>query len=121
MFHDPLRFIEEKLQKKFLSINTIRDGVMAALLIALRETADKNGQTPPSETWEKKKAGEIREKAVEIFSALHAPFEYPTLAQLRQVTASLKKSFHFDQFSDRGKIDFEARCQAFFKKYDDRP
>ncbi len=119
MFNDPGRFIEEKLQKKFLSINTIRDGIMAALLLSLQEAAQKTGKISNTETWHREKASEIRTKASEAFAAIAAPSEYPSLSQLKEVTASLKKSYEIDQGSEKNKNDFDHRCQAFFKKLEE--
>lgn len=121
MFHDPDRFIREKLQKKFLSINTIRDGIMAALLISLKEATYKKGETSTPETWNREKASEIRTKASEAFTTIAAPSEYPSLNQLQQVTASLKKSYGIDQLPEEQKTAFETRCQALFKKFEDNP
>lgn len=118
MFHDPDRFIAEKLQKKFLSINTIRDGIMAALLISLREAAH---EISAPETWNREKASEIRATASEAFTAIAAPSEYPSLNQLQQVTASLKTFYKIEQLPEEQKTAFETRCQALFKKFEDSP
>ncbi len=114
MFNDPSRFIEEKLQKKLLSINT-----MAALLLSLQETADKREDPSVYETWCKKKASEIRARADKAFKAIDAPSEYPSLEQLKQVTASLRKSYGIEQVPETKKTDFETRCQALFEKFED--
>ncbi|NOY85207.1 MAG: hypothetical protein GXO96_10395 [Nitrospirae bacterium] len=125
MFNDPSRFIEEKLQKKCLSINTIRDGIMAALLLSLQKTADEqktvNEKEEPSayEAWCKKKSSEIRARADEAFAAIDAPSEYPSLKQLKEVTASLKISYNLEQVPETQKTDFEKRCRALFEKFED--
>ncbi len=125
MFNDPRRFIEEKLQKKFLSINTIRDGIMAALLLSLQKTADTqaiadNREEPSTyEIWCKKKSSEIRARADEAFAAIDAPSEYPSLKQLKEVTTSLKISYNVEQLPETQKTDFEKRCRVLFEKFED--
>lgn len=119
MFTDPEHFIKEKLKKKFLSINTIRDGIMAALLLSLQEAPEKGEQAITPETWGRKKASEIRVQADKAFAKIGAPSEYPTLEQLQQVAASLEKFYKVDQQPERQKADFETRCKALFDKFED--
>jgi len=119
--NDPIRFIEEKLQKKFLSINTVRDGIMAAILISLQEMAEQNEKITDLEAWNRTKASEIRKKADEAFAAIKAPSEYPSQNQLQHVTASLKDSYGLNQLPPAEKEAFEARCKALFEKLEDTP
>ncbi|VAX32315.1 hypothetical protein MNBD_NITROSPIRAE01-209 [hydrothermal vent metagenome] len=119
MFNDPSRFIEEKLQKKCLSINTIRDGIMAALLLSLQKTVNEKEEPSAYEAWCKKKSSEIRARADEAFAAIDAPSEYPSLKQLKEVTASLKISYNLEQLPETQKTDFEKRCRALFEKFED--
>ncbi len=119
MFQDPDQFIREKLSKKFLSINTIRDGVIAALLIALQKKEERTGPIPPVAQWRKEKSSELRQIASDAFASIDAPFEYSTLSQLKTVTDILKKASDWEHFSKQEKDDFDSRCQSLFDKFDE--
>lgn len=56
MFQDPERFIQDKLSKKVLSANTIRDAIIAAFLIILQKKAEQDAMIPQLGDWRKTKA-----------------------------------------------------------------
>ena len=107
MVQDPERFIQEKLAKKTLSPNTIRDLIMAALLIALQGHEKDLSSNSEQAEWRETKAVEIREKASRAFEKMGAPFEYPSRAQLIDATERLKKDYHWDQMPPRLRDTFE--------------
>ncbi|MFQ5587544.1 MAG: hypothetical protein ACE5F7_01780 [Nitrospiria bacterium] len=119
MFQNPEQFIQEKLEKKFLSINTIRDGVLAAFLIGLQKQVEQKGQASPWEAWRKNKANALRRAASDAFASIEAPFEYPTRAQLASVIDILKKTYEWDQWSTQEKEAFETTRASFFDKFED--
>ncbi len=114
---DPDRFIQEKLSKKTLSINTVRDGVMAALLITLQKKEEQESSISDLEAWRRKKAIEIRIKASAVFAEIDAPFEYPTLLQIKTATDKIKKSYDWDRMPNQMKSHFETLCQSLFAKF----
>ena len=116
MLKDPEGFILEKLSKKVLSPNTVRDAVIAAFLITLQKKAEEEGRFFETNDWRRSCAEEIRDIMVKTFAEINAPSEYPSLPQLRQVKAALECAYHWDQISESLKADFEARCEALFKK-----
>lgn len=120
MFQNPGGFIAEKLSKKVLSANTVRDGVMASFLIALQKQAEAEG-APVGEParWREAKAGEIRKVASEAFAALAAPFEYPTLSQMKEATAEMERRFGWDRLDAALRREHEETCRALFSKFDE--
>ncbi len=119
MFRNPEQFLQEKLTKKYLSINTIRDGVIAALLIALQSRETRKNKLPPKEQWTNDKGREIRTRASEAFASVGAPFEYPSLPQLQSVTEALKTIYFWTDFSEKEKETFNTTCQSLYSKFDD--
>ena len=118
MFEDPRQFIQEKLSKKFLSINTIRDGVMAAFLITLEKQAEQEGEVTDT-VFRRDTAREIRKTASAAFSEINAPFEYPSLEQLQKVTEGIKRAYAWESFQDQFKAEFEVLLESLFEKWDD--
>ncbi|HZR47140.1 MAG TPA: hypothetical protein VFA47_10575 [Candidatus Manganitrophaceae bacterium] len=119
MFQNPARFIQEKLSKKVLSANTVRDGVMASFLIALQKQAEAEGKAiGEPERWREAKAGEIRKVASEAFALLAAPFEYPTLSQMKEATAEIERHYRWDRLDPALRREHEETCRALFLKFD---
>lgn len=118
MFNDPRQFIQEKLSKKFLSINTIRDGVMAAFLVVFEKQAEQKGEVVDT-VFRRDRASEIRLTASAVFAELNAPFEYPSFEQLQQVTEALKKAYGWELVQDQFKTEFELLLESLFEKLND--
>ena len=120
VFQNPAGFIEEKLSKKVLSANTVRDAMMASFLIALQKQEEAVGK-PIDEPgrWREAKAGEIRKVASEAFSALAAPFEYPTLSQMERAKAAMERYYRWDRLDPRLRDEHERTCLLLFSKFDE--
>ena len=118
MLRDPERFIQEKLCKKILSANTIRDAIIAAFLITLQKKAEQDAITLQLEDWRKSKAAEIRAIMNKAFAAIDAPSEYPSHSQLKRVKEAVEKEFAWNQLPDTLKKGFNLRCNALFSKFD---
>ncbi len=119
MLQDPDQFIQEKLSKKALSINTVRDVIMAAILVALKTNAPEDDQAAQDEGWVKEKSQEIRKNTSEAFKSDRAPFEYPTISQLKSVVEKLKTIYHFGRLPHQTQDVFEIVCQTLYDKYDE--
>ena len=120
MFQNPAGFIEEKLSKKVLSANTVRDAVMASFLIALQKQEEaKRGAIGEPGRWREAKAGEIRKVASGVFTALAAPFEYPTLSQMKQAKSEMERHYRWDHLDPRLREEHERTCLLLFSKFDE--
>ncbi|WDT78772.1 MAG: hypothetical protein MPW14_16520 [Candidatus Manganitrophus sp.] len=98
MFRDPAGFIQEKLSKKILSANTVRDAMMASFILTLQKSEEGAGASiPDPASWRQEKAREMREVASGAFAGIGAPFEYPTLPQMEQVKAEIERKYRWDQ------------------------
>ena len=120
MLHDPKRFIRQKLSKKFLSPNTVRDGLIAALLIALEQRETAHGGLADPESWRRAKAGEIRGEMRARLSAVGAPFEYPSAAQLTQAAAGLAEVYRLGNPPEPLRCAFDADCNALLAKLENK-
>lgn len=119
MFQNPSGFIQEKLSKKVLSANTVRDGVMASFLIVLQKQAEaEGGAIAEPGRWREAKAGEIRKAAGEAFAAVAAPFEYPTLSQMKQAKLEIERHYRWDRIAPSLRQEHEENCRALFSKFD---
>ncbi|MFQ5598836.1 MAG: hypothetical protein ACE5GK_12415 [Nitrospiria bacterium] len=110
-------FLREKLSKKFLSANTIRDLIMALFLLILQKREEMTSGIPRLENWREATAMEIREKANQVFSAIDAPFEYPTRDQLIKTTGVLEKKYRFDQLPPQLRKEYEGLYQRIVSKF----
>jgi len=120
MFQNPAGFIQEKLSKKVLSANTVRDGVMASFLIVLQKEAERvEGPIKEPGRWREAKAGEIRKAASEAFAALAAPFEYPTLSQMKEAKVEIERHYRWDRLAPSLRQEHEENCRALFSKFDE--
>ncbi|HLG21776.1 MAG TPA: hypothetical protein VI382_03105 [Candidatus Manganitrophaceae bacterium] len=119
MFRDPERFIQEKLSKKVLSANTVRDAMMASFILTLQKMEEAAGH-PISDplSWREAKAGEMRKAAGEAFAAIGAPFEYPTLSQVERVEAELERRFGWDRIDPPLRREHERICRSLFSKFE---
>lgn len=117
MVSDPESFIQEKLSKKALSANTIRDLLMALFLVILQKKEQTVAVIHSPEDWRISKAGEIREKASRAFASIGAPFEYPNRAQLIETNELLKKEYAMDQLPHPLQKEFEDVCLTIFSKF----
>lgn len=120
MFQNPAGFIQEKLSKKVLSANTVRDAMMASFLLTLQKQEEATGK-PIGEPgrWREAKAGEIRKVASEVFAALAAPFEYPTLSQMAQAKAEMERHYRWDNLDPLLRGAHEETCRLLFEKFDE--
>jgi hypothetical protein len=120
VFQNPAGFIQEKLSKKVLSANTVRDAVMASFLIALQKQAEADGE-PIGEPgrWREAKAGDLRKVASEAFAALAAPFEYPTLSQMKEAAAEIERHYRWDRLDPALRREHEETCRLLFSKFDE--
>jgi hypothetical protein len=120
MFKNPAEFIQEKLSKKVLSANTIRDAMMASFLIALQKQEESTGK-PISEPgrWREAKAGELRKVASAVFTALAAPFEYPTLSQMEQARVNMERHYQWDRLDPALRQEHERNCRLLFAKFEE--
>jgi hypothetical protein len=116
MVSDPERFIEEKLQKRFLSINTVRDALLASMIIALQRSEEARNGQKLDETLRISLAAELRKKMVEICEAEKIPTEYPTLDQLRRLRAKLEEAFGINRLDPPILDAHRRRCDQLFAK-----
>ena len=117
MFNHPEQFIQEKLSKKALSANTVRDLILAAFLVALQKNELILAKTALSDDWMESKAIEIREKANQIFDRIDAPFEYPTLLQLEKGGEALKKIYCIEKLPPRIQSEFDQSYELIPSKF----
>jgi len=117
MFKQPEEFIQEKLSKKELSANTVRDLILAALLVALKKNEIMSTECPLSKNWLELKAIEIREKASRVFASIEAPFEYPTILQLEQASDRLKKAYSIEKLSSEIQFEFDQNYGLILSKF----
>jgi len=118
LLEDPEGFLLEKLSKKVLSANTVRDGILAAFLIVLQKKAETEGAIPLLGEWRAAHAEALRRIMGKAFEEMKAPFEYPSPAQLKRVKQVLQKAYDWDRVPDALRQDFELRCESLFKKFD---
>ncbi len=117
MFNQPEQFIQEKLSKKALSANTVRDLILAAFLLALQKNELTLTEEVLSEDWLEAKAIEIREKANLVFASIEAPFEYPTRSQLEKASDLLKKAFSMEKLAPGIQSEFNQRHELILSKF----
>jgi hypothetical protein len=120
MFRDPAAFIQEKLSKKMLSANTVRDAMMASFIFTLQKREEAGGTSIPDPvSWREAKAREMREAASAAFAEIGAPFEYPTLPQMEQVKAEIERKYRWDQLDAGLKEEHERVCRLLFEKFEE--
>jgi hypothetical protein len=119
VFQNPTGFIQEKLSKKVLSANTVRDALMASFLITLQKQAESQDPIHEPGRWREAKAGEIRKVASAAFAALAAPFEYPTLSQMEQAKAEMERHYRWDQLDPLLRQEHERICRSLFAKFEE--
>lgn len=120
MFLDPAGFIQEKLSKKMLSANTVRDAMMASFILTLQKREERMGAPIPDPvSWREATAGEMRAVAAAAFAGIGAPFEYPTLPQLEQVKAEIERKYRWDQLDAGLKEAHEQICRSLFSKFEE--
>lgn len=119
MFLDPERFIREKLSKKSLSANTVRDAMIASFIITLQKREESaGGKIADPAAWREAKAGEMRKIASDAFAAIGAPFEYPTLSQMERVKIDIERRLGWDHLDPALKEAHERNCRALFSKFE---
>lgn len=120
MLEDPERFLREKLSKKFLSANGVRDAMIASLLISL-QALEEMEKTPLREPciWREEKAKEIRKKANHAFTAIEAPSEYPTPGQLWKVKEAIEQEYGWSQWPVEVQEKHILVCKQLFLKFED--
>lgn len=120
MFRDPAGFIEEKLSKKVLSANTVRDAMMASFILTLQKKEEASGRAISDPVgWREAKAREMREVASAAFAGIGAPFEYPTLPQMQKVKAEIERRYRWDQLDSGLRAEHERLCRALFSKFEE--
>jgi len=120
MFRDPAGFIQEKLSKKMLSANTIRDAMMASFILILQKKEEGAGLSISDPvSWREAKAREMREVAGAAFAGIGAPFEYPTLPQMEQVKAEIERKYRWDQLDAGLREEHERICRMLFSKFEE--
>ena len=119
MFQDPERFIRDKLSKKSLSANTVRDAMMASFILILqkKEEAAGNKIADPL-SWREARAGEMRKIASDAFAAIGAPFEYPTPAQMERVKVEIERRLGWSALDPALQEEHEQHCRALFSKFE---
>ncbi len=117
MLNQPEKFILEKLSKKELSANTVRDLILATFLVALQKNEQMLTEKALPEDWLTLKAVEIREKASRIFASVEAPFEYPTRAQLEKCFAELEKAYNMAKLPDEVRSEFDSKRALILSKF----
>lgn len=120
MFRDPAAFIQEKLSKKMLSANTVRDAMMASFILTLQKRETAAGVSIPDPvSWREGKAREMREAAGAAFAGIGAPFEYPTLPHMEQVKAEIERKYGWDQLDAGLREEHERVCRMLFSKFEE--
>lgn len=117
MFKQAEQFIQEKLAKKTLSANTVRDLILAAFLVALQKNERMQTGQALSDNWLELKAIEIREKASRVFSSIEAPFEYPTDLQVEKASNLLKQAYSMEKLPPEIQSEFEQNYQLILSKF----
>lgn len=94
--------------------------MMASLIIGLQRHEESSG-TAVSEpvAWREAKAGEIRKIAAAAFAAIGAPFEYPTLPQMRKVKAEMERRLGWDRLDGALRGAHEQTCLSLFSKFEE--
>lgn len=120
MYENPSAFINEKLSKKVLSANTIRDAMMASFILTLQKKEESAGAVigDPGK-WRQEKAGEMRKVASEAFGRIGAPFEYPTLSQMEQVKSEIERHYRWDRLPPILRDEHERICRLLFSKFEE--
>lgn len=120
MFRDPAGFIQEKLSKKILSANTVRDAMMASFILTLQKREEGAGASiPDPASWRQEKAREMREVASAAFASIGAPFEYPTLPQMELVKAEIERKYRWDQLDAGLREEHERVCRMLFARFEE--
>lgn len=120
MFRDPAGFIQEKLTKKMLSANTVRDAMMASFILTLQKREEAAGiPIPDPVAWREAKAREMREVASAAFAGIGAPFEYPTLPQMEKVKVEIERHYRWDQLDADLRGEHERVCRQLFAKFEE--
>jgi hypothetical protein len=120
MFRDPAAFIQEKLSKKILSANTVRDVMMASFILTIQKREEARGcSIPDPVSWREEKAREMREVASAAFAGIGAPFEYPTLPQMEQVKAEIERKYRWDQLDAGLREEHNRVCRMLFSKFEE--
>lgn len=120
MFRDPTAFIQEKLSKKMLSANTVRDAMMASFILTLQKNEEWGGTPLPDPVaWREAKAREMREVASAAFAGIGAPFEYPTLPQVEKVKEEIERKYRWDRLDSGLRAEHEQICRLLFEKFEE--
>src|SRR5579863_152177 len=91
MVSDPEQFLREKLQKRYLSINTVRDGILASMILTLQRAEEIRRGSPPGETWRQECAAALRLEMTKLCEAHKIPTEYPNLEQLNDLRSRMEE------------------------------
>ena len=119
MFDHPERFIQEKLSKRVLSANTVRDLILAAFLVALQKSEMGSADLALSEGWLEEKSIEIREKASWVFKNIGAPFEYATRLQMEKASDILMAEYAIEKLAPEIQYEFNQCYQLILSKFSD--
>ncbi len=120
MFRDPAAFIQEKLSKKVLSANTIRDAMMASFILTLQKREEAAGiEIADPIAWRERKSREMREVAGSAFATLGAPFEYPTLAQMEKVKQAIEQKYQWETLDPALRQEHDRACRLLFAKFEE--
>lgn len=116
MVSDPERFIQEKLQKRFLSINTVRDAILASMIFTLQRVEELQRGEKLDEEWRNGIAAELRKKMVQVCEAEKIPTEYPSLEQLNLFREKLEELLGFGQLDPGIRESHNQNCNQLLAK-----
>jgi hypothetical protein len=113
---DPQRFLDEKLQKRFLSINTVRDGMLASMILSLQKKEEMRRGGSLDDAWRQGFVAGLRGKMAEICEENQIPTEYPTLEQLKLLRARLEEVMEIDRLDFPLREAHQQVCDRLFEK-----
>lgn len=98
MVSNPEGFLREKLSKRTLSINTVRDALMASILLSFQRAEESKGSIP-DQTWRQAFAADLRQRMVAVCEAEGIPTEYPSLVQLKNLIEKMEMGLQMDRLA----------------------
>jgi len=113
---DPERFLTEKLQKRSLSINTVRDGILASIIIAFQRAEEILRGEKLHEPWRQQFAANLRAELVRICEEAKIPTEYPTLEQLKGLRMRLEQQLGIDRLDPTLQADHRRASDQLLAK-----
>ena len=113
---DPEQFLAEKLQKRSLSINTVRDGILASIIVAFQRAEEALRGEKLHEPWRQQFAAVLRGEMVKICEDAKIPTEYPTLDELKNLAARLERQLQMERLDPSIQAGYRQATDQLFAK-----